>query len=112
MRIGVFGDSFVEKTRYTWADRLQTQYGHEVIGHGASGSSLIWSARQVDYHAAEFDLVIWAMTNLPRLSVQKTDKWYHFTEFSQPFPNDLEIDTKRKVFGQYLKYWHDWQNEC
>lgn len=112
MRIGVFGDSFVDKHCYTWADRLQTQYGHEIVGHGEGGSSVIWSARQVDEMASQFDLVIWAMTNLPRLSVEKTDKWYHFTEFNRPFPKDPEIDTKRKVFGQYLKYVHDWHSEC
>lgn len=112
MRIGVFGDSFVDKTCYTWADRLQTQYGHEVAGHGQGGSSLIWSARQIDEMAHEFDLVIWAMTSLPRLSVFKKDKWHHFTEFSEPWADDLELDTKRKVFGQYLKYVHDWHDEC
>lgn len=112
MRIGVFGDSFVEKTAHTWAGRLATQYGHHVSEFGESGSSLIWSAKQIDATAQQFDIVIWAMTNLPRLSVKKDNQWHHFTQFDQPCADDVELDIKRRVFGQYLKYVHEWHDEC
>jgi hypothetical protein len=111
MRIGVFGDSFVNKGCETWAHRLQSNHGHDVLVFGESGSSLLWSARAVDYQYADYDLVIWAVTNPGRLSVNDTDKWCHLCEFDTAI-RDPAIDLKRKIYRDYRKFVFDWHDEC
>ena len=59
MKIGVFGDSFADKNaEKIWWQFLQN-YGHEVTCFGESGSSIVWSAKQIINAKNDFNFIIW-----------------------------------------------------
>lgn len=86
MKIGVFGDSFCHdydslgNDNYSWYHILRS-YGHEVTTFGQSGSSLLWSARQIKQHQHNFDFIIWVVTDIHRISIELDEKpnVIHFT---------------------------------
>jgi hypothetical protein len=109
MNIGVFGDSYAE--RYwdkIWWKYLETEHGHTVTCFGQGGSSIMWSAKQIEQHAHKFDFIIWCLTCPGRFSFQMTEHTYiHSTSVSNNLDHyNLTADVKKKmqVSQDYLKY--------
>jgi hypothetical protein len=114
MNIGVFGDSFADKTWHTdiWWQLLKTKYGHQVECFGECGSSVLFSAQKINELAKNYDLVIWALTTSGRFSLQDKDKTLHITH-SQNIPqsSDLYVQKQIDACRDYLAYIFDWEQE-
>jgi len=118
MKLGIFGDSFVEKEHLsnpiTWYNHLKTEYGHEVDCFGESSSSILFSAKLIDQYAPRYDLVIWALTVPGRYSCYSfiNKKNYHFSSSNGVvITDDATIEKKFNVYCDYLKYMHDDRDE-
>lgn len=116
MKIGVFGDSFVEhRTPYNiWWKYLDSTYGHTVECFGESGSSLIFSARKILDRYQNYDLVIWCVTTSNRLTVWHRanfkDIAIHVTGRHHQRHADPEIQQKINIAEQYINHVFDWQD--
>lgn len=117
MKIGVFGDSFCERKADSadiWFNFLRTQHGHHVDCFGEGGSSILFSAKLIDQHAKNYDLVIWALTTPGRFSfsVPGNSYSYHINNANTPIHTDnLELKLKHQACADYLKYIFDWEEE-
>lgn len=125
MKIGVFGDSFAEKTlnvcsisEKSWWRRLQLDHGHQVFSHGTGGSSLMYSAQLLKKHHREFDFNIWCVTTPGRFSItipDSTDVFHstHYMDANGNFINkpDVKYNHLVNVCRDYLKYIFDWEDE-
>lgn len=119
MKIAVFGDSFCAEYETpplsfdpplppSWYRTLEN-YGHTVTTFGASASSILYSAQLLEEHANNFDFIVWAVTNPPRLSIKIDQPPYnlHFTSIESHRDADLkdiESQLKCKAAQDYLKY--------
>jgi hypothetical protein len=120
MKIGVFGDSFADKS-YTngqaskiWYNFLQNEHGHTVNCLGEAGSSIVFSTKLIKQYASDYDLVIWCLTTPGRFSLSHTvkDRTVHITNAQQQCDfSDVEIQKKHSVCIDYLKYIFDWETE-
>jgi hypothetical protein len=113
MKIGIFGDSYCERlpdpNKPSWFELLQTQFGHSVKCFGEGGSSILFSAKLIEKHYSEFDFIIWAVTNPPRISIEIDEPPYnlHFTNSSHHDPikfRNLESKYKVKAANDYYNY--------
>lgn len=120
MKIGVFGDSFCNKVRLNsptpvvWYNFLQADYGHDIDCFGEPGSSILFSAKLIEQHAANYDLVIWCLTTPGRFSFPDPSKdiSYHITTaWTECTTNDFDLAKKHEVCIDYLKYVFDWDTE-
>jgi len=121
MKIGIVGDSFVEKkylidtTNYkTWYYLLRDLYGHDVEVYGESSSSIMFSANLIEQYGDQYDLIIWALTIPGRFSFysHKDDRNYHYTNISAQYTGtDLDIANKVSAMKEYLKYLFNTQDE-
>jgi hypothetical protein len=113
MKIGVFGDSFADKTwsDTIWWQQLKTTYNHEVTCFGECGSSLLFSARQIQESAQNFDLVIWALTSPSRISFEFNNRWHHVCSTTQTCrSSSVYVKQKFQVAQDYLAHLHDWDD--
>jgi hypothetical protein len=108
MKIGVFGDSFADKTflNNTWWNYLR-DYGHTVSSFGEAGSSLAFSAGLLWTHVSEFDHVIWCVTSVNRVSFQYLDRNYHVTNSFDNVESDDEVARRQRISKDYLTFVHD-----
>jgi hypothetical protein len=118
MHIGVFGDSYAEKSfdqqgrPVIWYQFLKENYGHTIDCYGEGGSSIMFSARLIDQLADQYDLVIWCLTCPGRVSFVCNDQNYHVSGSSDRNESDnQEIQKKRQVFKDYLKWVFDHNDE-
>lgn len=116
MKIGVFGDSFCDKTINNGWWSLLKNYGHDVDCYGEAGSSIIFSAGLIDKNINNYDFIIWALTNSNRISV-KLDNHPGYIHYSDPdryknFTFTGADQIKNDITLQYYKYIldHDEQN--
>jgi hypothetical protein len=115
MKIGVFGDSFASKYHSNkrdpriWFDFLE----HDVTAFGEPGSSILFSAKLIEQHAAEFDLVIWALTNPGRFSFKthRSENYHMASPWDVPHGKSIDVLEKHKAFGEYVKHLFDWDDE-
>jgi len=110
MKIGVFGDSFADKTcSHIWWKYLHAVHDHDVSCFGEGGSSLSFSVELIDFYHQDFDQIIWCATSVNRISFWHKDRAYHNTGTSKPTPcGDVAIDEKRKIIHDYLTRAYDW----
>jgi len=76
MKIGVFGDSFADRTPYnpespfkedeSWISVME-QAGHKITTYGKTGTSTYWSFKQFLAHHEQFDHVIFCYSSLHRI---------------------------------------------
>lgn len=120
MKIGVFGDSYAEKsyqfaeTPSIWYNFLHTEYGHNVECFGEGGSSIMFSAELIRQYANNYDLAIWCLTTPGRFSFTKANenRSYHVTTaWDRCNSNDVDLNKKHEVCIDYLKYVFDWDTE-
>lgn len=121
MKIGVFGDSYCDKVRVNsiepvvWYNFLQQDYGHTVDCFGEWGSSIVFSAKLIEQHAANYDLVIWCVTTPGRFSFPGPTphlRSYHVTtSWDKCVTKDIDLIKKHEVCTDYLKYVFDWETE-
>ena len=107
MKIGVFGDSFADKNaEKIWWQFLQN-YGHEVTCFGESGSSIVWSAKQILNAKNDFDFIIWCVTSPNRITVWQranfTEKYVHVQGTDQKFHSDPEIQKKIDATEKFIQ---------
>ena len=107
MKIGVFGDSFADKNAgKIWWQFLQN-YGHEVTCFGESGSSIVWSAKQILNAKNDFDFIIWCVTSPNRITVWQranfTEKYVHVQGTDQKFHSDPEIQKKIDATEKFIQ---------
>lgn len=110
MRIGVFGDSFADRTcNKIWWRYLESIHGHKVKSFGESGSSLSFSIEMMDNHAHEFEKLIWCFTSVNRQSFWYKDRIYHNTGTHRPnATGDPILDQKLRVIHDYISLAFDW----
>ena len=115
MKIGVFGDSYAEKNckeSLIWWGILNQTTDHEVVCHGESASSIIYSAKKILEQYQDYDLVIWCLTQGGRQTVYFEDRPYHFAPGCNFKTASAFIQQK---FMQYIDHWSsgllDWENE-
>ena len=116
MKIGVFGDSYAEKSSdesSIWWGILNQTTEHDVTSHGESASSIMFSAKKILEHYQEYDLVIWCLTQSGRQTVLCEGRPLHFTPGA-----GFELHQNehiRKKWLLYIDYWHsgllDWDSE-
>ena len=113
MKIGVFGDSYAERTATNiWWQFLQTEYGHNVTCFGESASSIMFSANLIQQHGNEFDLIIWCVTTPGRFSVKVKSKYLHFTGTNDKINTiDEESQQIAQAIGMYRRSLFDWDTE-
>lgn len=80
--------------------------GHDVTSYGQGGSSLMWSVRLLQKHAAEYDMVIWCATMPGRLSVQTKhmpypDNWVHWRAIEPIDTKFSDVRRQQEIFQQY-----------
>lgn len=117
MKIGVFGDSFAEKGYINhpfpiiWYQYL-AQEGHDIECWGQGGSSIYFSAHQIQQKYRDYDLVIWCVTTPGRISFKHNHNWHHVTTSQDQYNgSDIEINKKHQVCVDYLKWMFDWEAE-
>jgi hypothetical protein len=76
MKIGVFGDSYADRTPYnpespikedeSWVKCLEDA-GHKVVSYGKTGSSTYYSFEQFQAHHSQFDHIIFCYSSLHRI---------------------------------------------
>lgn len=115
MKIGVFGDSFADKeykqssTPIIWYQYL-AQEGHDIECQGQGGSSIYFSACQIQQKYRNYDLVIWCVTTPGRISFEHNHVWHHVTTAQDCYNgSDVEINKKHQVCIDYLKWVFDWE---
>jgi len=115
MKIGVFGDSYCEKSYYEfhnpviWYNFLKEQ-GHSIECWGESGSSMYFSACQIAEKNKDYDLVIWCVTTPGRLSLKTGERWHHICTADDRYRgNDIEVQKKHNVYTEYRKWVFDWE---
>lgn len=72
MKIGIFGDSYAAASGTPipiWPTHLEN-HGHECTVYGLGGSSIWYSVRLLQKHAAEHEFLIWCATMPGRLSLE------------------------------------------
>lgn len=114
MKIGVFGDSYAEKTASDdiWFNILKNKYNHQVESFGQGGSSINFSARLIQQLASNYELVIWCVTTPGRFSFNVDNIQHHVTTaWDRCNKDNIEISTKHRVCIEYLKYVFDWEEE-
>jgi hypothetical protein len=120
MKIGIFGDSYCDKSRLTnkepivWYNFLKTEYGHDIDCFGEWGSSILFSAKLIKEHATKYDLVIWCVTTPGRFSFpnSSSDRAYNITtSWDECHTDDPDLAKKHQVCLDYLKYVFDWETE-
>lgn len=111
MKIAVFGDSFCERVpipnQPSWFELLE-DYGHKVTSFGQGGSSVIFSAMLLDQHAANFDFMIWAVTNPTRISIAIDEEpgALHFTSADLHTSNKYKKETANKIHAAKEYFTH------
>ena len=119
MKIGVFGDSFADKSYQfskspaIWYNFLKN-HNHTVECFAEAGSSILFSAELIKKHFQNYDLVIWCLTTPGRFSLPHivNNRSYHITTANDICTNkDSEVITKHKICVDYLKYIFDWETE-
>lgn len=107
MDIGVFGDSFCEKTPLagypSWFELLES-HGHTVTSYGSRGSSILYSARLLYDNYYKHHFLIWCVTNSPRISIPVKEPPGHLH-----FPTPLDYPDKR--FGAETRHKIDLAND-
>ena len=108
----VVGDSFVNgtngiKNSTAWWEYLEKEYGHDVDCFGENGASISYSAQLILEHHKNYDFIIWAVSNPPRITVRhrKKDVSLHITgKHTMPDMHhlDLELQEKIKISEEYL----------
>lgn len=114
MKIGVFGDSFADKTWHTdiWWRQLGTVHNHQVECFGECGASILFSAQQINKSAKNYDLVIWALTTPGRFSLQDKIKTVHVKNSQDAHSAlDLHVQKQINICQDYLAYVFDWEQE-
>lgn len=121
MKIGVFGDSYCDKlytaddTDRIWYRFLKTNLDCELDCYGEGGSSILFSARLIEKHARDYDLVIWCLTTPGRFSFPTNsnhNRSYHVTTaWDAVITDDLDLIKKHQTCVDYLKYIFDWNTE-
>ena len=116
MKIGVFGDSFADKTwnrtNDIWWRQLATEYNHQVECFGECGSSILFSAMQIDSAAKKYDLVIWAVTTPGRFSLKDKTNTLHITHSQHSCSSsDPYVQKQIDICKDYLSHVFDWEQE-
>jgi hypothetical protein len=114
MNIGVFGDSFADKTWHAdiWWQLLKTEYGHQVECFGECGSSILFSAQHINRLAKNYDLIIWALTTPGRFSLQDKTKTVHVKHSQDACSSsDLCVQKQIDICRDYLVHVFDWEQE-
>jgi hypothetical protein len=111
MKIGVFGDSFADaKLTDCWFNLLASDHGHTVKSFGLGGTSIMYSAKLVDIYASQFDLVIWALTESDRHTLQVGSRIIPLLPGSSApsillkVSDELPIGKFHAVYQDYMKY--------
>ena len=114
MKIGIFGDSFADSqtTKDIWWKYLNSYYHHDVECFGESGSSIVFSARQIIDLYKNYDLIIWCVTSPNRLTIwHRTifkETAVHITGRHHKNHPDPEIQEQINIAEQYLTRVFDW----
>jgi hypothetical protein len=120
MKIGVFGDSYADKSGLRadntsfWYNFLEKNHAHEIDCFGESGSSILFSADLIEKNASNYDLVIWCLTTPGRFSLPHVINGRNVhvtTSWDKCKSTDIEILKKHSVCVDYLKYIFDWNTE-
>jgi hypothetical protein len=120
MKIGIFGDSYAEKTSgdSAWWRLLQKKHGHTVASYGTGGSSILYSVQLLRQHHTDYDFNIWCMTTPGRFSIPipYTKEYFHSTRFMNTqgdmcSPIDHRVQVYIDLCREYLKHIFDWQDE-
>ena len=121
MKIGIFGDSFVDKNftkpdSPAWWELLEKKYGHDIECFGESGSSIVYSAQLILEKYQNYDFIIWAVSNPPRITVRHRKNVkdipvsVHITGRHAISYSDPDIQEKIKVAEDYLLKVYDWDD--
>lgn len=111
MNIGIFGDSFVDKShrnmeKPSWWVYLEKKHGHKVECFGEGGSGIDYSAQLILEKYQNYDFVIWAVSNPPRITVRHRadfkDTSIHVTGRHLTVNDNFEIQEKIRVTEEYL----------
>lgn len=123
MKIGVFGDSFANKTidhphSTAWWQYLQNKHNHDVTCYGEPGSSMAFSASLILENHHAYDVNIWCLTSPNRFSVKMpTGDYFHSAMWVSHEGKDLatSIPDQAKDFALACKYYHkylsDWKTD-
>ena len=114
MKIGVFGDSYAEKTSSLdkiWWGILQEKYRHEITVYGESASSIMFSFNLIKENAAKYDMVIWCLTQPGRISLEFEDRYYHFNRASNFDHAPQFVSRKFKAFTTWWDNLVNWDDE-
>jgi len=107
MKIGVFGDSWADRYAEKIWWKFLPQYGHSVDCFGESGSSIVWSAKQILNAKNDFDFVIWCATSSNRITVWHranfTEKYVHVLGTGGKFHSDPEIQQKIDATEKFIQ---------
>jgi len=104
LKIGVFGDSFADRNfTNMWYHYLEREYGHTVKSFGIRGTSIPFSAKLVDLYAGNFDLVIWAVTDSVRITVQDQKDLINLS----PGVLGNKLTVHEEAYQSYIKYLYD-----
>ena len=116
MRIGVFGDSYADKSQkesLIWWGIIKQTTDHDIVCFGESASSIMFSAKKILENYHKYDLVIWCLTQSGRQTIHWNDEILHFTPGAN-FKNHPS-ESIREKWLTYIDYWHggllDWENE-
>jgi hypothetical protein len=116
MKIGVFGDSYADKTQdesSIWWGIIKQTTDHDVVCFGESASSMMFSAKKILENYHKHDLVIWCLTQSGRQTVYWEGKPMHFS-FGADFKNHPSKYV-REQWSLFIDYWQsdllDWENE-
>ena len=107
MKIGVFGDSWADRYAEKIWWKFLPQYGHSVDCFGESGSSIVWSAKQILNAKNDFDFIIWCVTSSNRITVWHranfTEKYVHVLGTGGKFHSDPEIQQKIDATEKFIQ---------
>lgn len=120
MKIGIFGDSFAAdgwENQPSWWKYL-TDHGHTVTCHARGGTSILWSARQIQDLAKNYDLAIWCVTNSDRITfrVDETPGVVNSTQiinYNDPHIENFKwvLDSSRAK-AQMIKDWYKYNPDA
>jgi hypothetical protein len=121
MRIGIFGDSYADRnsSHHAWWRKLQSYHGHATTSFGAGGSSILYSAHQIEKHHQNFDFNIWCVTCPGRFSIkisENPEKFWHSTSVMSMQGNLIDKSNSMdqpliNACSNYLKYVFDAESE-
>lgn len=112
MNIGVFGDSYAAPCDLpTWCTYLQ-DHGHECTAYGEGGSSIWYSVRLLQKHAAKHDFLIWCATMPGRLSLETSEippphNRVHWRWISPITTQFQDVKRLQEIFRDYYKHFVD-----